>query len=268
MKKYLIAVLLLIYTLPVCSQGESEAQVQISHENKKVIELTPGDITKLIIRVWPCKKACINDFEKIEETFLLGHIYVSRIVSKGVSPNNNEVFELKILGVIMRPFNVGGVHLLTLANATYVTSFLKIKVNPKKLKLPKKYFVLDQEVNEINETSLLLILIAVLFVLTALVTAFIVHKKIKGKMDKQETTKKEIEKWNTLFISAKDREDYQDIYNKREDWCKYVERIHVEKLENYVETIQYKRVWSGEDLFEVRQLLGSMRPEMRENGIR
>ena len=224
--------------------------------SQSLTELKEGDFLEASIKLWPIENVDLTQFNKLEKTVLFNALYLSNIISLGVSPNNADVVEIKAI------FIVKSSKIQSVYNFKY--NNLDIELHSGALAIrelkddSKEFYILDQSLNNSR------ILIYSLGFLSILIIAGIVKRKtIKTFLlgDTASSAKKTKEKYYQVFQKANTREDYESIYEDRDIWMSLL----VEKTPAHIEFLkiinqhQFKKDWSSSDLEEVKSSFDTIR---------
>jgi hypothetical protein len=246
MMKHLIYILILFLSLTNIYAEEIKAQLSLDSESKTLIE---GDLIKGRLTIWPIENANVENFRKYLMHDFMGSLKLVEIESLKTSDNNVDVVELDGL------FVVNGTQFSRQMTMSYLdTNFIVTSADYKIMALKgknEKFDVLEQSVNTQKRywfyliTSLVVVLVVALF-----------HKKILNKINEfrqVERNKKKVY-YLELFSKATVREDFEVIYQKKEDWIKLLVEV-TPSHDNFLKVMnmhQFKKSWERGELEEVK----------------
>lgn len=220
----------------------------------KGAEVNTGEFVSVVFRIWPVENANTEELKKIEGQTLFGGLYVNEIQSLAPSENNADVFEIKALGVITGEIPSSKLFFNYLGQEIPVKyQSLNIKLTENKT---KDFYVLDQGV-DLKFKPWLTILLAIMF-LSGVV--FFFRKKLLGVFEQKKTDDPR-KAFKNLFISAKNREDFEKIYSEKENWLPLL-TIKTQAHADFFNTInqyQYKMNWSHAEQIEVETSFDQIR---------
>jgi hypothetical protein len=245
--KFLISSLLTLILLMTASF----AQV-INSEFKPSPEyssLKEGDIFEATISFWPLENADLLAFRSLDKTTLFDAFFMTEIISLAPSPNNADVIELKA-AYLIQSATPQLVYTFNYKGAPVEVRLGNVKIQPLEGKTAE-YIILDQT---LIKKTVWKIIIGIL-VLLALV-AFFQRAKINNLIQRirRKDEKANRDRFQRMFKSASIREDFELIYKEKDIWQKYLEVITPAHRDFFkvMNTHQYKRFWSNEDVNEVK----------------
>ncbi|MCB9094620.1 MAG: hypothetical protein H6621_06075 [Halobacteriovoraceae bacterium] len=86
-------------------------------------------------------------------------------------------------------------------------------------------------------------------------------KYLKEKKKKREEAQKR-NQWQLFFKKAYKREDFEEIYKKRQEWEQWASHSKSNQFFRVLDNYQYKKNWSQEEMAEVTRNFNSLRDEI------
>ncbi len=250
--KLLAVIFMIAYSFTSLSAVEVRNLLRMS----PVGTLEQGDSVKIEIQLWPVENFDEKYFLNFKDNLFLESFYVSD-VHVARSENNYDVIEIKIDGIAIKPMTKN--HEVRLVFGDYATSF-SMPLSIKKLDgLDGGFTILGQSVNFSTQNIYVISLTVLIGALILMVLIF--RKKIKYLFEKK-TIDRESEKFfQTLFHSANNREQFEEIYLLRNRWLKYLPEKNpaINQFFKTMEEHQYKRTWSKDNLYEVKDSFDKIR---------
>ena len=243
--KTLLIILIMILSSAVFAitiNSEFKPSQDISH-------LKEGDLVEVTMRFWPIENADLAQFKKLEKSLLFNAFYLAQVLSLENSPNNADVIELKAL-LIVKSAKPQQIFVFKYNEVPIEMHFGDMKIE----ELQKKdfgYFILDQSMNGSN-----LMMILIVFFILLIVAGIYKRQMLKNYCMslKPNALKKSKIKYDEIFRRASKREDFELIYQEKNNWLKLLESRAPAHNEFFriLNEFQYKKEWSNEDYNEVR----------------
>lgn len=249
----------IFYIFIVTSSLAEEIRAELSLISPPSI-LKEGDIVEGILKVWPVENADLNEFKKIESTTLAGALYITEVENVGVSINNADVVEAKLLLIVKRFAEKAPQEFI------YQGKSISIQVPPLNIAPSEKssgeYYVMDQGTFYSNLGKI----IAGLALIALLLFMILKRKKLLSYMRrfKSDPIALARKRFNEQFMRANIREDYEKIYALRREWLSLITESHA--INNFFEVMlkhQYRKSWTDEDSEEVRKAFDYIRGSFR-----
>jgi hypothetical protein len=214
--------------------------------DEKISSIKEGDVLVGTLRVWPLENAQKQEFTKVLNTNLFNSFFVSEIISADPSVNNADVFELKAKLVVLN--KVEAEKMIFEYNGTSLhVKYHEVLFKPLENK-SEEFYVLEQSLDK-NWTNLIIGIMAA----GILISLFVFKDKIKEKF-KKENPKTQHEKYKSVFLNAKTRNDFEKIYKEKDIWLNLLE-IHTPEHFDFFKTLnqfQYKKEWTETEFKEVQ----------------
>ena len=238
-----ISILLLLST---AFGAEIQSEFHIVDSDQVVKE---GDIVEGILKIWPLENADIGEFKNLQEKILFDAFYLTDIQSVGPSENNADVVEMKAWFIVQGSKGLTD-QVFSYKGRTILIHAPNVKIE--KLGIDKDdYYIMNQSISYSSTTQV--IFGVVVFLIIALV--ILKRKKLSSLFHKYkyDPKKEAIKKFRDLFSKAQSREDFEKIYSLKNDWYEFIEMKAPAYNEFFrlMETHQYKRSWSTEEINEV-----------------
>lgn len=216
-------------------------------------EVYVGDTFDAVLRLYPYPEAKFDTVRsKLNGEKIFNIFYIYDVGQMNFSPNNPEVLEIEIKVVLLAPlpekevypwlFNERGV-LLKIKNIQTVGEASK----------EKDLFIFNQHISK----DFFWFGMVFLFVLVPIVGAAI-YRSIKRKKQKNDIF---LEDLKLIFRSAKAREDFENIYKMKEKWLEVTngKTPPIQEFFDILNQVQFKRLWSENDLTRVTQAFDEIR---------
>lgn len=218
--------------------------------------LTQGDSVKITVQMWPVENYDEKKFLEFKDKIFLENFYVNEIKSSR-SENNYDVIILEVDAIAESPAPRGKVVSLNFGDYSTSTS-LPFEVE-KLENFDGQFIILNQAVDYVSK-NVGLILSAIVFLLGGVVLYYYRKKifKILGHNKREAQAKIQFQ---TLFHNAKERTHFEEIYARKNEWLKYIPE-KTQALQSFfklLEEHQYKKSWSKEELFEVKDSFDKIR---------
>lgn len=249
--------ILLILILGLLSLTASAADLKGEFSLGQITSVKEGDIVEGVLKVWPIENFDAGEFNKLQNSLLFSSLQLVQVISVEPSANNADVVVLK------GNYVVHASKYLTALQFNYKGQIISIE--PPQIKvipLEKKsedYFILDQSLSLSHYQvyilfGLLLSICVVLFVKRKKILAF-----IKGL--KKDPKAEAIKYFNEKFQKASTREDYEEIYAKKNEWLPLLKDQPSAYKEYFsiMNTHQYKPQWGPVELNEVKAIFEIIR---------
>jgi uncharacterized membrane protein len=212
--------------------------------------LKEGDILEGVLKVWPLENSNIDEFKKIENTTLAKFFYITEVEKVEPSINNSEVAEAKLL-IIVKHSTGKDEQPLTFRDKVVNIIPPQLPMAPS-AKASADYYVMNQE---IAYSNLMAIIIAILIIML-MVLAYYKRISVRQFYKKLRNDSNSIlaKRLKDKFANASKREDYEEIYAIRQEWQHLIETPS-DSYNNFfkiIEMHQYKKMWSAEELLEVK----------------
>jgi len=252
MKKLFLALTFLL--LSNLALAELKGELSLSGEPSTVKE---GDLIEATLKVWPLENADVKEFAKLQNSTLFNSLQLIQIHSIEPSANNADVLEVK------GTFLARSAKYLTNFELNYKGELVQIPAPAVKvIPLEKKaedYFVLDQSLS-LSFYRLYFIGALLLILLSA---AFIKRKQLSNWISsfKKDPKAMAIKHYREKFMTAATREDYEEIYAKKEEWL----ALLTERPTAYNDFFtvmnqhQYKPHWGPDELNDVKNVFNVIR---------
>lgn len=209
-----------------------------------------GDLIEGTLKVWPLENADTTEFAKYQNGILFNSLQLIQIQSIEPSFNNADVLELKGL------FLARAAKYLTNFELNYKGELVQVPAPTLKIapleKKAEDYFILDQS---LSLSHYQIYLIGGL-VLILLLVAFIKRKKLIAWASglKKDPKAMAIKHYREKFSLAVTRQDFEDIYARKNDWLPLLQErsLAYEEFFKVMNQHQYKPQWGSEELTEVK----------------
>lgn len=254
--KNLLTLIILSFLFISISVNGAEIQAELNLTSAPEI-LQEGDLVEAILKVWPVENGELSEFRDLDNKMLGNALLVSDVESVGVSANNADVIEVKLLLIVKR----SGEN--TSQTLIYKGQPVLIQIPPLKIeasdKDPEDYFVMDQGIlrthlNKIILGSVLLLLILIVIWKKNSLKNF--FKKFKA-----DPVAAEKKNFHELFQRASTRNEYERIYATKSGWMKLIV-VQSESYKEFFATMeqhQYKKSWGSVELQEVKSAFDVIR---------
>ncbi len=252
MKTLFLSLLFLLFSS--LAFAELKGEFTISGEPASVVE---GDLIEATLKVWPLDNPDTKEFAKLQNSILFNSLQLIQIHSIEPSANNADVLEVKGM------FLARAAKYLTNFELNYKGELVQVAApSIKVLPLEKKaedYFILDQS---LSLSYYRLYLIAG-FILVLFIAAFVKRKKLLAwiKSFKQDPKAVAMRNYREKFLSATTRQDYEEIYAKKEEWLPLLTERPTAYNDFFkvMNQHQYKPHWGNEELNDVKNVFDIIR---------
>lgn len=211
--------------------------------------LKEGDLLEGVLKIWPIENIELDQFQQLENMVIGDALVVTQIESAIVSPNNADVAEIKLQFIVKKMASVNSSFNYKGQPVTINVPLLKLAPSEK---MQEDYIILDQGLLNSQVLKLVLLSCAMLILVLAVVKrARIVIFLKKLKSDPVAIATK---KYNSIFMKAESRADFEEIYALRKEWLKLV-KVQAQAYTEFfkiMEQHQYKRDWLNGELSEVK----------------
>ncbi|MBC7429009.1 MAG: hypothetical protein H7336_10380 [Bacteriovorax sp.] len=244
-----LAALLITLTMFLSTSAFAENINTEFKPTQDISHLKEGDLIEVEMKFWPIENADLSQFKKLEKTVFFNAFYLAQVLTLETSANNADVIELKAL-YIVKSAKPQPLFVFKYNESPVEMHLDGIKIEELKNK-ESDYFILDQS---LNGSHLLIILGCILIALLA--AAIYKRQALKQFIIglKPDALKKAKKKYDEMFRKASKREDFEVIYQEKENWLKLLE-IRAPAHNEFFKILnqyQFKKEWSNEDCGEVR----------------
>ena len=231
-------------------------------EIKNVMKFQPsgtliqGDSVKIEIQLWPVDSYDEKKFLEYKDKIFLENFYVNDIKASR-SENNYDVILLEVDAIATTPAPSGKVVSLDFGSYT-TSSSLPFEIE-KMEDFDGQFIILNQAVDYVGKNFGLVIFGLCTLILIGI---FIFSRKRINKFFKKNKVDQERKIYfQTLFHNAKERNQFEEIYQKKNEWLDYIPEKN-QTLQFFFKTLeehQYKKSWTKEELFEVKSAFDKIR---------
>ena len=231
-------------------------------EIKNVIKFQPsgtlvqGDSVKISAQLWPIENYDESKFVEFKNKVFLEHFYVNDIRATR-SENNYDVILLEVDAIAESPAPMG--KQVNLAFGEYSTS-TSLPFEIEKLEeFDGQFVILNQAVDYVGKN--LGIALAILAAILIILIFVNYRKKIFNYLGNNQKEAQRKAHFQTLFHNAKERSHFEEIYARKNEWLVYIPEKN-QVLHSFFKTIeehQYKKNWTKEELFEVKDSFDKIR---------
>lgn len=231
------------FLISVTVRAEIKAELGLSSSSQVYKE---GDLVEGTLKIWPVENADLEQFKKLENTGLGSSLLIAEVESAGVSPNNADVVELKLL-FIVRPQKEASSS-INYNGQSVVVNLPQVQVQ--EIKKEKDFIVLDQ--GAFNSPFIFILISA--GVLALILLAVWQRKRIVGLFSKDPKAMM-IKKFDRLFQEAQLRSDFEKVYALKKEWLPLlkIKGLAHEEFFKIMEEHQYKKEWGEKEISEVRK---------------
>ncbi|MBP9682155.1 MAG: hypothetical protein KBD76_12170 [Bacteriovorax sp.] len=220
-------------------------------------QITEGDLVEGVLKIWPVENPDLGEFNKLENFKFFNQFDLIQIQSIETSSNNADLVEVKGLFLVKISGEVEK-SLINYKHQEIAFEAPAVKVIPLKSKT-KDFFVLNQSYHESVITKFIFWggLVCLLF-LTLWKKEAIKKLIYKNRLNSNALLR---QKYQTLFTAASTRKDFEEIYQKKNEWLTIANQV-TPKHEEFLETInryQYQKHWEAEELEKVRMSFDQIR---------
>lgn len=233
-----------------------------SGEIKNVIKFQPsgaliqGDSVKITAQLWPVENYDESKFIEFKNKVFFEHFYVNDIKATR-SENNYDVILLEVDAIAESPAPMG--KQVSLVFGEYATS-ISLPFEIEKMEdFDGQFVILNQAVDYVSRNFG--IALTALGALLIILTFVYYRKKIFNYLGKNKKEAQRKIHFQTLFHNAKERNHFEEIYARKSEWLVYIPEKN-QVLQNFFKTIeehQYKKNWTKEELFEVKDSFDKIR---------
>jgi hypothetical protein len=235
---------------------EIKGEFQNRGEIAQVVEGEPFDA---YIRIWPLQNEDLELIKtKLESNTFLDFFHIAKVYNIKYSENNEEVVEIYVKAILVnyyvpRQFYIWAYKSLTIP-------FEIQNLTPVKNPNGKNYIIQKQKVNPFETSSpyyKIIILLSIVLLMVAVFAGRVFYQKRNVKLKH-----KEIElSWNELFSSAQSRNDFEQIYTKKDEWLEFIggETPPILHFLTTINSIQYKKDWTEFEELQVRDAFDEIR---------
>lgn len=231
----------------MCFGEELHGEFNLTATSQQINE---GDLVEGILKIWPVENPDLSEFKKLENAKFFNLFDLIQIQNIGISPNNADLVEIKGLFLV----RIVGELEKTLINYKHQEIAFEapsVRVIPLKSKV-KDFFVLNQEYHE----SVIVKFILWGGLICSLFLILWKREAIKKLISKKRLNPDALlrQKYQSLFSGANTRDDFEEIYQKKNEWLN-ISIQTAPKYEEFFETInryQYQKHWEAEELEKVR----------------
>jgi hypothetical protein len=244
--KALIFIVFFLFSLNIFG-AEIQAELQLISAPATLKE---GDLIESVLNVWPIENADLDEFKPLESMIFANALNVIKVESIGISANNADVVEAKMLLIVKRTQENSNSPL------KYKDQVIQVQIPPLKIEatnqVAKDYYVMDQG----TIRSYLGRTIAGAALIICIVLAALKRKSIKKLFQKfkADPTKATLKKYDELFSKASTRQDLEEIYALRKEWLNLV-KVQAPAYRDFfrvMEQHQYKECWTNDEMDEVK----------------
>lgn len=227
-----------------------EAEFEI---DGKIKVLKEGDAINATLRVWPIENLDENEFKKLVGTNLFESFYLIDIESIAPSVNNADVVEMKASFVVVGKVNPDKL-LINYHDEMIHVRFKEVLVN--QLENKSQDFIIENQNTDFSIQKWLIILLIIAFLILIYVKrdVFAKFRKKTNQVDDRLIYKK-------MFLEAKERKDYENIYRQKEMWLKYLAEVAPAHHDFFkvLNEHQFKKEWSSQIKNEVDESFEQIR---------
>lgn len=252
--KRLFLILFFVATWSCSFAAELKADFTLSGEVSAVKE---GDLVEATLKLWPIENIDAGEFYKLQNVLLFNSFQVIQLQSVEPSANNADVVEVKGTFIVRASKNMSA-YVLNYKGQSVTVSPPMVKIIP----LDKKaedYFILDQSLS-LSQYQLIVFFIVLLLIALA---AFIKREKIMAVIKglRKDPQAQAIKYFNDKFSRASTREEYEEIYAKKNDWIPLLKErpLVYKEFFDVMNQHQYKARWGSEELQEVKNIFDIIR---------
>lgn len=216
-----------------------------------------GDLIEGTMRIWPVENPDSAEFSNLINTKLFNALQLIQVLSVEPSANNADVLEMRGL------FIAHSAKYLTTYELKYKNEIVAIeapalKITPLETRA-QEFFILDQSLNLSHYR--LYIIAGILFLVC--LSAFLKRKKLSTwlKSLKKDPRSEAIKFYRMKFEKASLREDYEELYARKEDWLPLIQArtTAYDEFFKVMNLHQYKPAWGAEELREVKSIFDIIR---------
>lgn len=255
MKKHfflIFPVVLLIFSLSAFAEMKGDFSVNSSSATVK-----EGDLLEGTLKIWPVENPDPADFTNLLNTKLFNALQLIQILSVEPSANNADVLEVKGLFVV-HPAKYLTSYDLKYKNETVAIEAPALKIAPLETKA-QDFFVLDQSLNLSHYQMYIFAGILLVLFIIALVKRNQLIKWVRGL--KKDPKAEAIRLFKDKFQKASSREDFEEIYARKEEWLPLLSArtSAYDEFFNVMNQHQYKPSWGSEELKDVKNIFDIIR---------
>ncbi|MDH5581253.1 MAG: hypothetical protein OEY33_05055, partial [Bdellovibrionales bacterium] len=262
------AILVCIFFINISAFGEPSVKITVENNNQKALKL--GQIFEGVITVHPIEQSYYNSLLRLEGQFILDSLFISKIKEIKKSENNPDVLEAYWQGVMIKPFEPKNDKLkLKLGDIDIPITHINIKTEGQPVEI-KGYTLIDQE-RVLKDFELRpWMMVTVIILLVVFFYTFKMWKKYKYKKDLLRKEKEEIETWVRVFSRASELEDFEKIYDQRDQWkniLKYDENKFL-SFRTQINQVQFKKNKNKHDIQLVSESYNTFKKDIEiKNGV-
>jgi len=229
-----------------------------------VKKISIGDTTRAILLLWPVESGHEKELvASIRENNFLDAFYIVDIIDAKRNENNIDVLEVEMMITSTKKIASEQLQIWTIDKENIPIEINSIEIVGD-IKPTEDAIVVDIEKND--NRSWFAPVVSILGILLLLLI-FYGRKKVIARRLEREKLKK-LNSWKKTFNSAKRRKDYENIYNKRLEWEKYI-TSDKSLVKNFYQTInkhQYKKTWESFESNDTKESFDKIR-HILNNGI-
>lgn len=229
-------------------------QAKVYGEDRTVeLKMKVGETFSAVIEIWPLSPEVVITADKLVGKKLSKDFFVPRVHKIERSANNEEVLQIFLNLTAVGPGKVTQSELVI--GELKVTAQLERISIINDLGMVKQITFLTQDLFGLPWNYLLIFLPLFILFVVAFVW-FIVKKRKHMKAMWEEKEKKKVrDHWAQVFLSAKERNDFEYIYKNKSKWKDFLPKMTPPVMDflSAVDRHQYKEVWSDSDLQEIIQ---------------
>lgn len=250
MKSCLLVIILL---LSLYAESSVNGKILFSNDTIMVGDTVPA---KIIFSIQNNEKE-FHDEDFLEKT-IHESLYISEVYDHHISENNHDMYEVNVLLTIVRSFIPGHELIMALGHLDIrLTTDEKLVVEKFTENLPKELVFIESNYQiPLSKTSLLMISLVSALILLLIYIWFSRRKKSQKKNALGELEFNNLKrKWSNSVLNAKNRNDYEEIFNSRKEWERLLNNSSAES--QYRKTMDlyiYKKNWEQPELVEVEKI--------------
>lgn len=223
----------------------------------QVSTIKEGDLVEGTLKIWPLENPEVSEFTKYHNSLLFNGLQLIQIQSVEPSANNADVIELK------GTFIARAAKYLSSFEFNYKGQTVNIESPSLKIiPLEKKsddFIILDQSLSLSYYQVYFILGLIIASLIIALIKREKILKWVKGL--KSDPRSLAIKHFREKFQKASTREDFEEIYARKNEWLPLLEErpsVYNEFF-SVMNQHQYKPSWGSEELREVKDIFDMIR---------
>lgn len=229
---------------------------------KDYILLSPGMVFDAVLSISPVKEN--ESFPSLQNTLILNALHVAKVEKKTLK---GDVLSFHIKAVFKRHMDTLIVHRWSFGDRQISLRIENMDVKESPHKKEKNFIIYHQKGNLKKWDTFSIVIYTLIFsALLCLVLLVVYWRKTREEKRRRQRRRGHYLKWKKIFSNAKNRDDYESISSKKNEWMVLCSdnRILAGNFLNSINSCQYKKKWSQKELSKVEASFGKIRKILKE----